>query len=108
MLILASLSGTFLGFGFVGLATKKFLKDPKLPAPEAVACDRMIKTAVGEIGQKPDTFAEPVSEEHYKSPLESEKVDDSETETVFHVKNARKPFKRGIDRIRKPQQRKII
>ncbi|MCD4657482.1 MAG: OPT/YSL family transporter, partial [Planctomycetes bacterium] len=49
MLIIASLSGTFLGFGFVGLATKKFLRDPKLPAPEAVACDRMIKTAAKEI-----------------------------------------------------------
>ena len=58
MLIIACLSGTFLGFGFVGLATKKFLRDPKLPAPEAVACDRMIKTAAKEI--KTAILAEPV------------------------------------------------
>ena len=44
-LILAAASGCFLGWGFVGLATERFLTDPKLPAPEAVACDRLIQTA---------------------------------------------------------------
>lgn len=44
-LILASAAGCFLGWGFVGLATERFLTDPKLPAPEAVACDRLIQTA---------------------------------------------------------------
>lgn len=44
-LILASAAGSFLGWGFVGLATERFLSDPKLPAPEAVACDRLIQTA---------------------------------------------------------------
>ncbi|POB13601.1 hypothetical protein [Halobacteriovorax sp. DA5] len=44
-LILASAAGCFLGWGFVGLATQRFLTDPKLPAPEAVACDRLIQTA---------------------------------------------------------------
>lgn len=44
-LILSSAAGCFLGWGFVGLATQRFLTDPKLPAPEAVACDRLIQTA---------------------------------------------------------------
>ncbi len=46
LLIVASLSGALLGFGFVGLATPRFLSDPRLPAPEAVAADRLIETAV--------------------------------------------------------------
>lgn len=45
-LIMAATAGCFLGWGFVGLATRRFLTDPKLPAPEAVACDRLIQTAV--------------------------------------------------------------
>lgn len=45
-LIMAATAGCFLGWGFVGLATQRFLTDPKLPAPEAVACDRLIQTAV--------------------------------------------------------------
>jgi putative OPT family oligopeptide transporter len=53
MLIMASLSGSLLGFGFVGFATKRFLTDPRLPAPEAVACDRLIKTAVENPNERP-------------------------------------------------------
>jgi putative OPT family oligopeptide transporter len=53
MLIVASLSGSLLGFGFVGFATKRFLTDPRLPAPEAVACDRLIKTAVERPDERP-------------------------------------------------------
>ena len=45
-LIIVSLGGAFMGFGFVGLATKKFLTDPTLPAPEARACEKMIEAAV--------------------------------------------------------------
>lgn len=52
-LILASISGSLMGFGFVGLATKRFLSDPKLPAPEAVASDRLIATAVSNPDQRP-------------------------------------------------------
>ena len=44
-LMLSAVAGCFLGWGFVGLATERFLTDPKLPAPEAVACDRLIQTA---------------------------------------------------------------
>lgn len=50
LLTLGSVSGALLGFGFVGFATSRFLTDKSLPAPEAVACDRMIRTAV----EKPD------------------------------------------------------
>jgi len=50
LLTLGSVSGALLGFGFVGFATRRFLSDTSLPAPEAVACDRMIRTAV----EKPD------------------------------------------------------
>ena len=39
-----------MGWGFVGLAAKRFLTDPRLPAPEAVACDQLIQTAA----QRPD------------------------------------------------------
>lgn len=53
VLIVASLAGVFLGFGFVGLATRRFLTDPRLPAPEAVACDRLIATAVENPDQRP-------------------------------------------------------
>jgi putative OPT family oligopeptide transporter len=53
MLMLASVSGALLGFGFVGFATKRFLSDPRLPAPEAVACDRLIETAVENPTERP-------------------------------------------------------
>ena len=44
-LIIMSIAGSLIGFGFVGLATRKFLTDPTLPAPEARACETMIETA---------------------------------------------------------------
>ena len=47
---LACVSGSLMGWGFVGLAAKRFLTDPRLPAPEAVACDQLIQTAA----QSPD------------------------------------------------------
>ena len=52
-LILLSLAGALIGYGFVGLATKKFLSDPTLPAPEARACETMIKSAVAHRDQRP-------------------------------------------------------
>lgn len=55
-LICASLAGSFMGWGLVGLATERFLSDPRLPAPEAVACDRMINTAAENPDQRPPVF----------------------------------------------------
>ncbi len=52
-LTLLSLAGALMGFGFVGLATKKFLTDPTLPAPEARACEAMIDAAVHDKGERP-------------------------------------------------------
>jgi len=52
-LILLSLAGALIGYGFVGLATKKFLSDPTLPAPEARACETMIESAVAHRDQRP-------------------------------------------------------
>lgn len=45
-LIVASLVGAAIGFGFVGLTTRRFLSDPSLPAPEARACKTLIDAAV--------------------------------------------------------------
>ncbi len=44
------IAGSLMGWGFVGLASRRFLTDPRLPAPEAVACDQLIRTAA----QNPD------------------------------------------------------
>lgn len=52
-LIIMSLAGSLIGFGFVGLATKKFLTDPTLPAPEARACEHLIHTAVSQPDKRP-------------------------------------------------------
>ena len=52
-LIILSLAGALIGFGFVGLTTKKFLSDPSLPAPEARACTTMISAAVTDAAQRP-------------------------------------------------------
>ena len=52
-LIILSLAGAFIGFGFVGLATRKFLSDPTLPAPEARACEVMIEAAAEDKAQRP-------------------------------------------------------
>ncbi|MCA8959611.1 MAG: OPT/YSL family transporter, partial [Planctomycetes bacterium] len=55
-LIAVSVAGVFLGWGFVGLATRRFLTDPRLPAPEAVACDRLIATATDRPQDRPPVF----------------------------------------------------
>ena len=52
-LIVVSLAGALIGFGFVGLATEKFLSDPTLPAPEARACETMIRSATTKKGERP-------------------------------------------------------
>ena len=51
--LLACISGSLMGWGFVGLATKRFLTDPRLPAPEAVACDQLIQTATDRPEDRP-------------------------------------------------------
>lgn len=52
-LILLSLAGALIGFGFVGLGTRKFLTDPSLPAPEASACRTLIDAAVTAPDRRP-------------------------------------------------------
>ena len=52
-IMLLSLAGALIGFGFVGLGTRKFLTDPTLPAPEARACETMIRTAVDDPARRP-------------------------------------------------------
>lgn len=52
-LMLLSFLGALIGFGFVGLGTRRFLTDPTLPAPEARACRAMIETAVTAPGERP-------------------------------------------------------
>lgn len=51
--ILACLAGSLIGWGFVGLAMRKILSDPTLPAPEARACTSMIEAAVSEASKRP-------------------------------------------------------
>jgi putative OPT family oligopeptide transporter len=46
-------AGALIGFGYVGITTKRFLTDPKLPAPEARACESMIEAAVTKPWQRP-------------------------------------------------------
>ncbi len=52
-LIAMSLIGAAIGFGFVGLSTRRFLSDPSLPAPEAKACRTMIEAAVSGPERRP-------------------------------------------------------
>jgi putative OPT family oligopeptide transporter len=52
-LMFVSLAGSLIGYGFVGLATRKFLTDPTLPAPEARACQTLIQAAAAERGARP-------------------------------------------------------
>ncbi|HJO26208.1 MAG TPA: OPT/YSL family transporter [Planctomycetota bacterium] len=52
-LMLLSVAGSLLGIGFVGLATRKFLSDQSLPAPEARACETMIQAAVARPEDRP-------------------------------------------------------
>ena len=51
--MLSCLAGSLMGWGFVGLASKRFLTDPRLPAPEAVACDQLIQTAAANPDDRP-------------------------------------------------------
>jgi len=51
--MLACVAGSLVGYGFVGLATRKFLSDPTLPAPEARACMSMINAATSAASQRP-------------------------------------------------------
>ena len=53
-LIILSLAGALIGFGFVGLTSKKFLSDKSLPAPEAHACETMIEAAAADPTKRPN------------------------------------------------------
>src|SRR5699024_1366135 len=44
-LIGASIAGALIGYGYVGLNARKILSDPRLPAPEARACEAMVRVA---------------------------------------------------------------
>lgn len=44
----ASLAGALIGFGYVGLNARRVLSDSSLPAPEARACDAMVRVATGQ------------------------------------------------------------
>ena len=52
-LIWMNLAGALIGFGFVGLGTRKFLSDPSLPAPEANACTTLITAAASSKSERP-------------------------------------------------------
>ncbi len=52
-LVYMCVAGALIGFGFVGLTTKRFLSDPTLPAPEARACEAMIEAAVTKPWKRP-------------------------------------------------------
>ena len=53
-LMILSLAGALIGFGFVGLTTRKFLSDKSLPAPEAHACETMIEAAAADPTKRPN------------------------------------------------------
>jgi|GEM_PF-569829 len=53
LLMGASVVGALIGFGFVGLTTRRFLSDPSLPAPEARACRTLIDAAVEHPDRRP-------------------------------------------------------
>lgn len=44
-LIIASIAGALIGFGYVGLNARRVLADASLPAPEARACEAMVRVA---------------------------------------------------------------
>src|SRR5699024_6721702 len=44
-LIGASIAGALIGYGYVGLNARRVLADPTLPAPEARACEAMVRVA---------------------------------------------------------------
>ncbi|QDU67074.1 OPT/YSL family transporter [Engelhardtia mirabilis] len=56
-LIWMNLAGALIGFGFVGLGTRKFLGDPSLPAPEAHACTTLITAAASAKSERPPLAA---------------------------------------------------
>jgi len=53
-MMLFTCAGALVGFGFVGISTKKFLSDPTLPAPEAHACSTMVTASCASEADQPD------------------------------------------------------
>jgi len=54
VMMLFCAAGSFIGYGFVGISTKKFLSDPTLPAPEAHACCTMVRASAASAAEQPD------------------------------------------------------
>lgn len=52
-MMIFTVAGALIGFGFVGISTKKFLSDPTLPAPEAHACNTMVKASAADAALQP-------------------------------------------------------
>lgn len=47
-LTIASVAGALIGFGYVGINARRILADGSLPAPEARACEAMVRVAIGD------------------------------------------------------------
>lgn len=45
----ASVAGALIGYGYVGLNARRVLADPTLPAPEARACEAMVRVATDHV-----------------------------------------------------------
>jgi putative OPT family oligopeptide transporter len=54
ILILMSVAGALIGFGFVGSAAQRFLADPTYPAPEARAAATLVETATEDSSNTPE------------------------------------------------------
>lgn len=52
-MMLFCVAGALIGYGFVGISTKKFLSDPTLPAPEAHACSTMVTASAASEADQP-------------------------------------------------------
>jgi len=52
-MMLFCVAGSLIGYGFVGISTKKFLSDPTLPAPEAHACSTMVTASAASEADQP-------------------------------------------------------
>jgi len=52
-MVLFCVAGSLIGYGFVGISTKKFLSDPTLPAPEAHACATMVTASAASAAEQP-------------------------------------------------------
>ena len=63
LLVISSLAGALLGWGCVGLNSRKMIFDLRLPAPEAVACNELLEAADLDATNVPTDDLVDVSEE---------------------------------------------